>query len=104
MSKSQYYPGVQYGAVAGSGGYGLQAMRNGGDGRAWYDQQKRIITAELEKERLALSEKLTTHYDLQRQQYLLQLEAVKLHKLEEMQLKREVRLRNEMDYRAKVGK
>ena len=104
MSKSQYYPGVQYDAIAG-GGYGLQAMRGGGgDARAWYDQQKRVITAELQKERLALREKLASRYDLQRQQSILQAEELKLHKLEEMQLKREVRLRTEMDYRAKVGK
>lgn len=74
------------------------------DLRTRYAQQKAIVEAELVKEREAIIQKLHTDYETQLRHIYFQLEEMKLKRMEEMQLKREIRLRDEMDYRAKVGK
>lgn len=83
-------------------GYASHGMHT--DLRAWYAQQLAIVEAELMRERAAMQQKMQADYELQLRNVHFQLEEMKLKRLEELQLKREIRLRDEMEYRAKVGK
>lgn len=74
------------------------------DPRVWYEKERALMTAELKKEKMAMEEELQKKYQLHFQHYQIQLESQKLQRLEDLQLKKEIRMREEMEYHAKVGK
>lgn len=87
--------------LAGAGrGAGMSMV----DPRAWYAKQRAIITAEMHKEYREMQEKLLERFKLQMERVHLELEREKVKGMEAIQLKKEIRMKEEMEYRAKVGK
>lgn len=92
----------RYGAAVDESG--MMPMPTNVHPQEWFERQRAIIKAELKKEIDELRKSILTHYQLQKQQVLIEEERMRVNGLEEIQRRKEIRLREEMEYNAKVGK
>ena len=72
--------------------------------QVWVEQQRAIIKMEYKKERLKMENEIIEEMTRRTQHQELEAERYKLHHLEEFQRKKEIRMREEMEYHSKVGK
>lgn len=92
----------RYGAAVDESG--MMPMSTNVHPQEWYERQRAIIKAELKKEIDELRKSMRTHYQLKQQQAMIEDERMRVNGLEEIQRRKEIRLREEMEYNAKVGK
>jgi hypothetical protein len=72
--------------------------------RAQHERERAIVKAELKKEREEMIKKLETEIYIQQKEIQLHYYEMRLEKMEKLQLQKEIRMREMMEYHTKVGK